>query len=888
MRPTTRYRRRFNASFWLGGLLVILVAGGGLVALLTLMGVPLNPFAEPGEDPFMVRIPINSRAIPAYQRVEREDILHPQTGQLMVQRVPPRATIGMSIVGIAEDGQPVDSRVAAVLNEDDAVVFVDAEGHKIRHAQTLELGGALININRIIGRVVKKDKRAGMGFRESTFFPEGTPEGIAGATPSGMRAVVLDATKLNGIHALNAGDRVDLLASVPLSQVGSFPSQYNQRLPGASLVIDAGREAKGTDAPTQPMLLAQNALVLKPVYVRSETSATSTLTQGKRLQNVPKYEVAIAVNPDDVIPVQLAVNKSLNITCVAYSMQAGESEAAVARPASNQLMAPVTVRAVLAYDVMTRDVFVSPATRQLRLEPVSQQDVDTHGLVTSIEEALGGVARHDIPAGSFIRKQDLLLTRDQRRKVQADTDSLASALPDDPAMAPPARQRVADNQQVVAYKPVVQDPPTRPQVIGDRPAITRFLPEGMSVMALPWSKLYGAEQLQIDDRIDLFASYSLKREGKLTEQETRPDGTVIVREKWDSLSSQTLRTLEETFHGRGESWFVATDAIVIGPLGFPVPAAARRTLLEDRGGDEARSESSAGTGPALLLAVSDRDVERVAAALATQDVQFTIAMRGDDQPASVPPGKKRIVVAPQKANAFDVFNERTWSGNRARLISQLVDADDPRYQDAIEAAEITQFYGRVLRHTVYRDQPLTPSDFFPPGTQPGYSAAVPAGWSAVPLLPSDVENLDAFEEGDEVAILSRLTPESDSDVVRLQPLGSNVQGEVVVPQAQVLHTPSAGRPVLAVPNTHLARFQAELGRLSQSDQDRRSHLLAVVLHRDSARDAMATSDRRATGEHSEAAAASIRDYRSQDQRKRLEAWVGNERTVYEFSTPPAR
>ena len=82
-----------------------------------------------------------------------------------------------------------------------------------------------------------------------------------------MRATTLDATKLTGVHALNAGNTIDLMASVPIGELGSFPSQTNSRLPGAALVASAS--ASGNESATEPMLLAQGAVVLKPVYVRN-------------------------------------------------------------------------------------------------------------------------------------------------------------------------------------------------------------------------------------------------------------------------------------------------------------------------------------------------------------------------------------------------------------------------------------------------------------------------------------------------------------------------------------------------------------------------------------------------------------------------------------------
>ena len=106
------------------GLVALLVAG--VVGTLWIAGVPLNPFAQSAEteDPFMVRIPINSQPIPAYTRVERAQLLNPAKGGLMVQEIPPSAAIGMSIVGVDNAGSHVESNVESVKNVDDTVVFV--------------------------------------------------------------------------------------------------------------------------------------------------------------------------------------------------------------------------------------------------------------------------------------------------------------------------------------------------------------------------------------------------------------------------------------------------------------------------------------------------------------------------------------------------------------------------------------------------------------------------------------------------------------------------------------------------------------------------------------------------------------------------------------------
>ena len=187
MPPVNPHRRRRSRI----GLLVMaivtsVILGGGLVLTLRAMGVPLA-FWRPREaapNPYVVRIPINVRPIAAYNRVARADLLDPKTGWVKFQEVPPNAAVGLSISGVTRGGAAAEGRVASVLRQEGQLLFVLDSGEEIPHSQVNELGGALMNPSAIVGRVVRRDKSPGLGFKEANFFPLGTPEGIAGATPA--------------------------------------------------------------------------------------------------------------------------------------------------------------------------------------------------------------------------------------------------------------------------------------------------------------------------------------------------------------------------------------------------------------------------------------------------------------------------------------------------------------------------------------------------------------------------------------------------------------------------------------------------------------------------------------------------------------------------------
>ena len=790
----------------------------GIVGTLWLAGVPLNPFAKVAkEDPYMVRIPINAQPIPAYTRVDRSQMINSATGGLMFQKVPPASAIGMSIVGVDQNGSHAEGRIENVKRVSDEVVFVLSDNREVRQSQAFELGGAMLNINSIIGRVVKRDKRAGLGFQETTFFPQGTPEGIAGATPAGMRAITLDATKLTGVHALGAGDQIDLLASFPVD--ASSGDAGLLFIPGQSTPTGKKGEA------SEPHLLAQKAVVLKPVYVRNEASTSASLTQGTRVQNIPKYEVAIAVKPDDLIPLQRALNQSLSITCIAHSMKpVSETQSVESAEDSETIMVPVTVHPVLAYNVVTREAFVSAATRTLKVESMSRSQVAKMDIITALDEALGAVAKHDIPAGRFLRRSDLLngppgeVAPSQKISTRQSPSGAANPF--------------HDNHQFVS---MVQQPATEAApsatAVGDRPAITRFVPPGRTAFAIPWNRVYGSEHLQIGDQIDLMASYSLESTDENEETETRADGTVIVR-KSDALSvRETERNWGNSFGFRAEPWFVATDAIVIAPVGFPAPASAIRALGEQLNKPSPGANSRTGfSGPPVIIAVDDRDVEAVTAALATRDALFSVGFHSNNAVAgSLNPGSKQIVVVSEPLAPYQEFNESIWQGNRRRITSRIVSSEDARFDDALTVDDVRFYYGRVFGRAKSRGDSLTTADFLPPGTKPGLAAGVPAGYTFFPVADREIEGLDSFAAEDHIAILIRGVVKPIAGVETTGIDYSRPVSTVVVADARIARATLAGQTVLAIANQDLASLQAAIAR-SQTDrqENERSHLIAVV------------------------------------------------------------
>ncbi len=489
----------------------------------------------------------------------------------------------------------------------------------------------------------------------------------------------------------------------------------------------------------------------------------------------------------------------------------------------DEVSVPVTVRPILAYQVVSRDAFVSPATRTLKMQTISRQLADRLGVITSVQEALGAITRQDIPAGRYLRHSDLL------KGPPVESQEAAS----DPQPRGEWSPWTPGGQRFV----VMQDPNAMPSApaataVGDRPAITRFIPPGRTAFAIPLNRIYGAEHLQIGDSIDLLASYSLERLRDEEETETRPDGTVIVR-KSESLTPRTSeRTWEETFGNRAEPWFVASDAIVVAPVGFPAPAAALRALSTSSASTRPRNNTIGFDGPPVIIAVENRDVDAVATALATRDALFTVAFHAAEREDSSSQ-QRTIAIAPESINAYSELRETAWQGNRRQVATRRISSSDTRFADALSPEQLSTFYGRILKVDKKRGDFFTSEDFLPAGASPGLAASAREGFTLLPIADREIEGIDSFRTGDRVTILLRGVVRSEL-TRRVAPEAGVASSVVVAESVRIVRGSVAGQSVLEVRNQDLNRLQAAMAR-SLTDRDSlqdRSHLVAVGVTRD--------------------------------------------------------
>jgi Flp pilus assembly protein CpaB len=220
----------------------------------------------------LVAVPTPAMTIPAYTRVQRDHLWDRSRNRLAVIYLPPKAV-------------------------------------------TPEM---LTNITEVIGRVLDHDKSAGYVFTQTDFLPPGTREGIVGGIPAGKRAVRISADKVDGLFGLRAGDRFDLLATLPIDANRSGGQGLGVGGPyGQEIAIQAQLSNWNKQATVR--VIVQNATIVEPMKTRGVPIYQTTLTEGSALRTRPVQEVVIAVDPDEVAPLTEAMAVDATLTTVPRS-----------------------------------------------------------------------------------------------------------------------------------------------------------------------------------------------------------------------------------------------------------------------------------------------------------------------------------------------------------------------------------------------------------------------------------------------------------------------------------------------------------------------------------------------------------------------------------------
>ena len=219
----------------------------------------------------LIAVPTPSTTIPAYSRVLRDHLWDRANRQLAIIYLPPQAV-------------------------------------------TKEM---LVDISDIIGRVLDHDKAPGYVFTESDFLPEGTREGIVAGIPAGKRAIRIAAEQVDGLYGLHAGDRFDILATLPIDAAGggrafNFAGPYSQEM-----ALQA--QLSNWDKQATVRVIVQSAVIVQPMTTRGVPTFQSSIAEGGATRTRPVQEAVIAVEPEEVALLTEAMAVNARLTTIPRS-----------------------------------------------------------------------------------------------------------------------------------------------------------------------------------------------------------------------------------------------------------------------------------------------------------------------------------------------------------------------------------------------------------------------------------------------------------------------------------------------------------------------------------------------------------------------------------------
>lgn len=156
----------------------------------------------------------------------------------------------------------------------------------------------ITDVRDVIGRVLKKDIRAGSVFFRDDFYPEGTNPGPTAAVPLGKRLFVLDPSKIAGARMLQRGDRFDLLATLSEDKLESLRRSSTKSLRTIDTVETAGLIG-GQNVTT--VLVEGGEVIIPDRAVKVEGGGTRS-----QIETVREWHVAIDVDEFPVLTEAIA------------------------------------------------------------------------------------------------------------------------------------------------------------------------------------------------------------------------------------------------------------------------------------------------------------------------------------------------------------------------------------------------------------------------------------------------------------------------------------------------------------------------------------------------------------------------------------------------------
>ncbi len=643
-----QYRSSILPTLFIGGTALGMLGLAGVTvawAMGVFDGKPVRQVDRTGQLAF----PALARPVGAFEAIGREHLINPQTNQL-------------NVVWLPESTAEVASR----------------------------------NLSDLIGRVLSRDKEAGMVLTEGDFLPAGTKPGVSAGIPPGKFAVTIAAADIPGLEQLRHGDRFDLMVSLQADADGEQPRGNTEpaavfggikppslrvgqlsRQHGVKRLVTGGRLIALTDG-KQHSTKGSSGLTVKPSTGRASNRSTDkAITYAE-----------IAIDEEEIGPLTEAISLATPMTCIVRS---GRPEAEVEEAFSREGLVPVitTAIAVEAYSELTDESLIDGATGQLHFYYFPPDRVPDHWL-TDPTMVYGRVVSRTLRRGSPITEADLL-------------------------------------------------------PLGTKPGISAGVPAGMVAMAISTSQMSGFADLVQGDRFAIHAKIPT-------------DGVKTVQNSWAQLHGGTLSPETEQHEQMLRTGIreVVDDAIFLrggenGKATIAVPdnrVAHVAQLIRDQMElfIVARSVEAQPSGNVKDMPQqrSNQPAPWESATRPSANFRLVAAQLPESQLAA-DNDRVEVPILTRNVEAFERLSVEDFIDPATGDIRYLYFPADRVQPDWIR--DLATLVDRVTKRALMAGRAVSSTDLAPPGTVPGPSAGVPAGMCGLLVDSSQIEDLDLLRPG---------------------------------------------------------------------------------------------------------------------------------------------
>jgi len=549
------------------------------------------------------------------------------------------------------------------------------------------------NLSDLVGRVLRRDKQAGMVLTEADFLEKGTRPGLAAGIPEGKFALTVPATDVAGLEQLRSGDRFDLLAALPerhgADQISnSEPAALFGGIKPPSLRVGQLSRRHGVKhLVTDGMLVTlfsgdkrsttgASSLTVTPPSSRSRTATTPT----------PVVYAELAIDAEEIGPLTEALSLGTRLTCV---LRSGRPKDEKSNGFSTEGLVPVitTAKAVAAFTALSDENLIDEATGQLHHYYFPPERVSGNWITDSTQLSGRVVARH-LRRGALITEDDLL--------PPGTRPGISAGLPAGMAAMSIAKVNVQGFEKLVA---------------GDRFSILTRVPNSVAAGAptTTWAMLQGGRLSDEDARIAEMVRTGIREIVRDAIYLSDPNDTTVVigiPESEVAKLAQLLRDESEVFVVASSSRQSKTSGVLGSPQPFrrlvessSMPANAFRLVSQVGANDDPLLPAEAVSVPVLV-----RDVP------AFREISISDFL----DPAT---GQIRTLLFPREAV------DKEWELDIRKLID------------------------RVVVRTLREGRVVKASDLAPSGVPPGPAVALAPGMRGVTVNSAQISGLGAVSPG---------------------------------------------------------------------------------------------------------------------------------------------